>query len=118
MGDAFAKEKHLYEFFNLAIDHGLNLNAVVQEKGSFEYVCPLFWLIYYCYSPEFLAYLISKGADINLVIGKQTLLDRMDEENWFDSEITESRNEWMEWVAKYLREQGAKSYSETCGSNQ
>lgn len=108
LGDSIAEENHLYEFLDLSIDYGLNLNAVVQEKGSSEYVCPLFWLIYYCYSPEFLSYLISKGADINLVIGRQTLLDRIGEENWFDSEIMESRNEWMEWVAEYLRARSPK----------
>ena len=108
MGDAIAEGNHLYEFFDLAIEHGLNLNAIALEKGSFEYVCPLFWLIYYCYSPKFLSYLISKGADINLVIDKQTLLDRIAEENWFDSEIMESRNVWMEWVYSYLREKGTK----------
>ena len=112
LGDAIAEENHLYEFFDLAIEHGLNLNAVVQEKGSAEYVCLLFWLIYYCYSPKFLSYLISKGADINLVIDKQTLLDRIAEENWFDSEIMESRNVWMEWVYSYLSEKGAKTYKE------
>ena len=112
MGDAIAEGNHLYEFFDLAIEHGLNLNAVALEKGSFEYVCPLFWLIYYCYSPKFLSYLISKGADINLVIDKQTLLDRIAEENWFDSEIMESRNVWMEWVYDYLRGKGAKTYKE------
>ena len=118
LGDPIAERNHLYAFFDLAINHGLDLNAVVQEKGSSEYVCPLFWLIYYCYSPEFLSYLISRGAGINLVIGKQTLLDRIDEENLFDSDIMESHNEWMEWVAQYLREQGAKSYNEIYDSNQ
>ena len=112
LGDSIAEERHLYEFFDIAIDHRLNLNAVALEKGSFEYVCPLFWLIYYCHSSKFLSYLISKGADINLVIDKQTLLDRIAEENWFDSEIWENRNVWMEWVYSYLREKGAKTYKE------
>ena len=115
MGDKIVAESQLYEFMDLAISHGLNLNTVVLDAG--EYFSPLFWLIYYCYSSIFLEYLISKGADINLIIGKQTLLDRIDEENWFDSEIMESRNEWMEWVAEYLREHGAKSYNELCGSD-
>ena len=110
LGDAIAKEKHLYEFLDLAIEHGLDLNAVALDDG--EYFCPLFWLIYECYSPEFLSYLISKGADINLLIGKQTLLDRIDEENWFDAEIMGSRNEWMEWVYSFLKGKGAKTYEE------
>ena len=40
------------------------------------------------------------------------LLDRIAEENWFDCEIMESRNVWMEWVYDYLREKGAKTYKE------
>lgn len=48
MGDKIAEESQLYEFMDLAISHGLNLNTVVLDYG--EYFSPLFWLIYYCYS--------------------------------------------------------------------
>lgn len=48
MGDKIAEESQLYEFMDLAISHGQNLNTVVLDYG--EYFSPLFWLIYYCYS--------------------------------------------------------------------
>ena len=107
------KKKQLYEFMDTAINHGLDLNIVYYDKRDKEYYAPLFWMIYNCYSPEFLAYLVKKGMNVNLVIGKSTILDRVDSEGWFDQfDGNESGDYWTAWAVKYLRAHGAKYYDE------
>ena len=69
---------------DIAIDYGLDLNIVYYDAHDRAYYAPIFWLIYNCYSPQFLSYLVSKRMNVNLIVGRSTILDRIDVEGWFD----------------------------------
>ena len=58
------RRKHLYEFMDIAIVHGLDLNIVYYDVHDHAYYAPIFWLIYNCYSPQFLSYLVRKGMNV------------------------------------------------------
>lgn len=110
------KKKHIYEFLDITISHGLDLNIVYYDAHDCAYYAPIFWFIYNCYSPQFLSYLIREGMDVNLIVGKSTILDRIDAEGWFDQcDGNEAGGYWTAWAVKYLRFHGARYYVELTG---
>ena len=110
------RKKHLYEFMDIAINHGLDLNIVYYDAHDHAYYASIFWLIYNCYSPQFLSYLVRKGMNVNLIVGRSTILDRIDAEGWFDQyDGNEAGDYWTAWAVKFLRGHGARYYEELTG---
>ena len=110
------RKKHLYEFMDIAIKHGLDLNIVYYDAHDQAYYAPIFWLIYNCCSPQFLSYLVRKGMNVNLIVGRSTILDRIDAEGWFDQyDGNEAGDYWTAWAVRFLRNHGARYYEELTG---
>ena len=110
------RKKHLYEFMDIAISHGLNLDIVYYDAHDQAYYAPIFWLIYNCYSSQFLSYLVRKGMNVNLIVGRSTILDRIDAGGWFDQyDGNEAGDYWTAWAVKFLRGHGARYYEELTG---
>ena len=76
------ERRDLFGFLRLAIDNGLDLNAIGDDMGH-KYA-PLVDLIDWCRYPEFLSFLVKNGADVSLQIDDRTkLLDELDFRYWF-----------------------------------
>ena len=98
----------LFGFMRLALDNGMNLNAIGDDMGH-KYA-PLADLIDWCRYPEFLSFLVKNGADVSLQIDDRTkLLDELDFRYWFcQLEFYEGRGIWLSYAIDYLKRWGAK----------
>ncbi len=113
--DNAIKEKLLIDFMDLAIKHGLNLNIVYYSEVDQDWYAPVFYLVFYVLSPAFLSYLLKNGLNVNLIIGDETLLDRIESEalaSFYDICSESAGALWAEWMMGYLRRNGARSYKE------
>lgn len=113
--DNAIREKHLIDFMDLAIKHGLDLNIAYYSEVDKDWYAPAFYLVFYILSPAFLSYLLKNGLNVNLIIGNETLLDRIKSEalsSFYDVCRDSAGALWTEWMMGYLRKNGAKSYKE------
>ena len=107
----------LFGFLKLALDNGMNLNAIGDDMGH-KYA-PLTDLIDWCRYPEFLSFLVKNGADISLQIDENTkLIDELDYRYWFcQLEFCEGRGIWLAFAIDYLKRQGATYCSSELNSD-
>lgn len=101
----------LFGFLRLAIDNGLDLNAIGDDMGH-KYA-PLADLIDWCRCSELLSFLVNNGANISLQIDdRMKLLDELDFRYWFcQLEFYEGRGLWLSYAIDYMKRHGAKQDS-------
>lgn len=107
----------LFGFLRLAIDNGLDLNAIGDDMG--HNYAPLADLIDWCRCPELLSFLVKNGADISLQIDDRTkLIDELDFRYWYcQLEFLEGRGLWLGWAISYLKRMGATYFSSELNSD-
>ena len=113
--DNAIREKHLIDFMDLAIKNGLDLNIAYYSEVDQGWYAPVFYLVFYVLSPSFLSYLLKNGLNVNLIIGNETLLDRIEREalaSFYDICSDSAGALWTEWMTGYLKKNGAKTYKE------
>ena len=105
------EEKGVLSFLRIALDNGLNLNALGDDCGN-PYA-PIADMLDYCRSPELVSFLVKNGLDISLRISERfMLIDELDYTYWYcQFEDYEGRGIWLGWVISYLRRLGAESIS-------
>ena len=116
--DNAIREKHLIDFMDLAIKNGLNFNIAYYSEVDQGWYAPVFYLVFYVLSPSFLSYLLKNGLNVNLIIGNETLLDRIEREalaSFYDICSDSAGALWTEWMTGYLKKHGAKNYKELAG---
>lgn len=116
--DNAIRENHLIDFMGLAIKHGLDLNIAYYSEVDKGWYAPVFYLVFYVLSPSFLSYLLKNGLNVNLIIGNETLLDRIEREalaSFYDICSDSAGALWTEWMMGYLRRNGARYYEELTG---
>ena len=98
----------LFGFLKLAIDNGLDLNAIGDDMG--HNYAPIADLIDWCRCPEMLSFLVKNGVDISLQIDDRTkLIDELDFRYWYcQLEFYEGRGIWLAFAIDYLKRQDAK----------
>ena len=111
------EKRDLLGFLKLAIDNGLDLNAIGDDMGH-KYA-PITDLIDWCRCPEMLSFLVKNGADISLQIDDRTnLIDELDYRYWYcQLEFLEGRGLWLGWAISYLKRIGAAYFSSELNSD-